>query len=117
MYIPHISKCPICGEELVGSLQGSCQAFSCYTPLADQPLHYYSHTVAPYAANRIDSQEFSVKLKNKWIIFSNNYLTELSTIKFSTYTHQDMATSFLLVPDFPNLENLKNKIRMTLTFG
>jgi len=116
MYILHISKCPICGEELVGSLQGTFQVFTCYAPLAEQPLHYYSHTVAPYA-NGIDSQEFSVKLKNKWIIFSNNYLTELSTIKFSTYTHEDMVTSFLLVPDFPSLENLKNKIRMTLTFG
>jgi hypothetical protein len=123
MKIRNTINCPICHgvltldrEPRVSGMQGACQAFECYTPLDKMPLHYYSHMVRPEKPNKIISQEFSVDLGNRWVLVTNNYLTQKSYIRAGQAT-ADLEVSTILVADFPNMENLKNKIKMVIVFS
>jgi hypothetical protein len=122
----HTLQCPICQQPLLAEegsrhrvprgMQGACQAFICYNPLANLPLHYYSHVVVDSNLDLIIFQEFSVDLDNKWIIFANNYVDETSSIR-SSKNVEPLDVPVLLLPDFPNLDSLKSKIRMSLVFS
>jgi hypothetical protein len=126
MIISHILQCPICQGTLhqeVGNhlhvprgMHNTCRVFICYSPLANLPLHYYSHVVSTADSNEIIFQEFSVDLDNRWIIFSNYYVLETSSIKFSK-DGDPLIISVILFPDFPKLESLKSKIRLSITFS
>lgn len=98
------------------SLQEACQSYECYRPLAESPLHYYNHLVTIGGARGIIFQEFSVHLGHKWVILENNYKTETSMVRLSS-GQTPMEIPSLIMPDFPDMINLKNKIRMILTFG
>jgi hypothetical protein len=120
------SKCPICSkifvvEETEGwriKIHGIAEArvFLCLNPLASDPLHYYTHIVDTSSPNQMAIQEFSLDLGNKSVLFSNDYVKKNSQIKF----HKDgtpLVFPALLVPDFPKLVSLKNKVRTIITFG
>ena len=124
MKIRNTNNCPICQGVLTldadpprrTSMQGTCQSYDCYTPLDNMPLHYYSHMVRPAKPNKIISQEFSIDLGSRWVILTIDYSAKKTYIK-SSHNTEALAISVVLAPDFPDMENLKNKIRMALVFG
>jgi hypothetical protein len=124
MKIRNTNNCPICQGVLTldvdpprrVSMQGSCQSYDCYTPLDKMPLHYYSHTVRPVKPHKIISQEFSIDLGNRWVILTNDYSARKTYIK-SRHDTDPLMVPVILMPDFPDLENLKNKIRMAIVFS
>lgn len=128
MNVPHRRTCPICQQDLQesdssplysmpASASGSTyQLFLCLTPLASDPLHYYSHIVKNSDPFSIVFQEFAVDLGSRYVLFSNNYYEGKSLIK-STKDIEALEVPIVLVPDFPNLEGLKKKIKMSLTFS
>lgn len=129
MKIHHTDHCPICRQTLkrddVNPLYGNSSSsatssqfniFICCSPLADDPLHYYTHTVETEEPSWIVSQEFSVDLGARYVLFSNHYKVDKSYVK-SGKEISPLEIPALLVPDFPNLESLKKKIRMTIVFS
>jgi hypothetical protein len=122
----HYYNCPICGMQCgiekknqynhVLRMQGSFQQFLCMNPLAQDPLHYYSHMVDPAEPNIVIYQEFSLDLGSKSVLFANNYNTQLSIIK-SSYDTKPLELSFIIAPDFPHLTSLRKKVRTAITFS
>lgn len=117
----HKPNCPICGqklevtvEQVTAGLQGPCQEFLCYHPLANDPLHYYSHKVWN-GRKRIVYQEFEVNMGNRPIIFVNNFENQTSCVRIDK-DKKPLEIPLILRPDFPTLEGLKNKIRMAIVF-
>jgi hypothetical protein len=117
------THCPICKGVLVndnGSVHGgstfSLEKFSCYNPLASDPLHYYHHQVNPVDPDTLAYQEFSVNLGHRYIIFSNHYSLHTSFIKTARGA-EPLMIPVLLIPDFPSLEKLKNKIKISMVFS
>lgn len=127
VFIQNFLNCPICSHALEnfkgydklvaqkiaqGRWQGICQ----YTCNLSTTNHYYSHGTILTQPDNIIFQELSVEVPNKRILLSNNYFGETSLIKF--YDHSSpISIPTILVPDFPDLEKLKNKIRLAITFG
>ena len=118
----HKADCPICGRELeegiehvTAALQTPCQEFSCYHPLVNDPLHYYSHKVWRGGRKRIVYQEFEVNMGNRPIIFVNNFENQTSHVRIDK-DKKPLEIPLILRPDFPTLEGLKSKIRMALVF-
>jgi len=119
-------SCPICGgnfridthkyNRFTPVVQGPCQVFLCFNPLANDPLHYYSHTVEKSLPDRIVYQEFSMDLGNKSVLVINNFDAQKTGIK-SSKDAQPLELEFLIIPDFSNMELLKNKIRTAITFS
>jgi len=143
MKVKHVNKCPICHQNLEqdkinplysnvhpsgwqqpcavarlfsGAVQDVCQVFMCLSPLADNPLHYYSHVVMTTDPKWIISQEFSVDIGSRYVLFSNDYLNDKSTVK-SNREAQPLDIPVLLIPDFPSLEGLVKKIKLSITFS
>ena len=122
----HFYNCPICGMQcrvederdfnFVLRMQGSFQQFLCINPLAEDPLHYYSHMVDKAAPNTIIYQEFSLDLGSKSILIANNYITQTTAIKNSRES-KPLELSFIISPDFPYLTSLKKKVRTAITFS
>lgn len=118
--------CPICGqacrhEEVRGydtplRVQGTCQTFLCYNPLATDPLHYYNHVVLDSAPTLVAYQEFSLNLGRKYVLFANNYKQNKTQIR-NQRNEVPLELAFVVVPDFPSLESLKSKIRMAMVFS
>jgi hypothetical protein len=125
MKVKHTNQCPICQKELKqdninpvygGHPRSQPLIFICCSPLADDPLHYYTHTVMSEAPEWIITQEFSIDLGTKYVLFQNNYDLELSSVR-SNKEIDALAIPILLVPDFPQLESLRKKIRLSITFS
>ena len=125
MKIKHIENCPICYKELRstninpiygGHPRSQPVIFICCSPLAGDPLHYYTHTVNVDAPGWIDTQEFSIDLGNKYVLFYNNYTIPVSSIR-SGKNLDALVIPMVLVPDFPKLESLRKKIRLSITFS
>ena len=122
----HFYNCPICGKQckveesrdfnFVLRMQGPFQQFLCINPLAEDPLHYYSHMVDKSEPNRIIYQEFSLDLGSKSVLVANNYLTQTTAIK-NNRESSPLKLSFILDPDFPYLTSLKKKVRTSITFS
>src|SRR5271154_3609887 len=113
------THCPICQGVLCNDNDGgqySLEKYSCYNPLASDPLHYYHHRVSQVDPDTLSYQEFSVNLGHRYIIFTNNYSMDTSSIK-SAKGSEPLVIPILLMPDFPSLEILKNKIKMALVFS
>lgn len=118
--------CPICGKtcevdevpgwKTLARVNGRCQVYNCYNPLATNPLHYYSHTVDKDNPEFIIYQEFSLDLGTKSILFGSDFHRQKSTIK-SVRDVEALELDFIIVPDFPNLESLKKKVRTAITFA
>lgn len=119
-------NCPICGNKCSVSeesgynrqlnMQGPRQVFSCYNPLVNDPLHYYSHVVEKSDPNKIAYQEFSLDLGSKNIMFANNYVVQRTSIT-NTHEAKPLELKFIIEPDFPYLDSLKKKIRTVITFS
>lgn len=120
--------CPICGQKcckettpralglsLKNITQRLCQVFSCYNPLPNEPLHYYSHVVEESSPDKIIFQEFEIDLGNKSVIFGVNYNNQKSYIKTSQNL-KSLEVPFIIVPDFSNLVSLGKKIRTVIVF-
>lgn len=127
MKIQHTNFCPICRKELkqeeinplfAQAYPGSTRPgliFICCSPLANDPLHYYVHTVKRDDPGLINFQEFTIDLGSKYVIFRNDYEGEKSAVK----SNKDIAALMVpfLVPDFPKLESLKKKIKLSIAFS
>lgn len=119
-------NCPICGKTLevdeepgwktTARVQGTCLVSNCYNPLALNPLHYYSHVVDKDAPEVVLYQEFSLDLGTRSVLFGSNFQQEKSTIK-SVKDVEPLELDFIIIPDFPDLESLKRKVRTALTFA
>ena len=126
MKVPHINYCPICHKDLEqeeinsihsafpysGTLGGN---FICLSPLANDPLHYYAHIAEGAEPSWISFQEFTIDLGSKYVIFRNDYEGEKSSVK-SNKDIEALSVPFL-TPDFPNLESLRKKIKLSITFS
>jgi len=124
----HFYNCPICGKELkvnnnegkdnyVQRMYGSFQQFLCFGPLAEDPLHYYSHlTDKNGKANTLSYQEFSMDLGNKSILVAHNFVAQTTLIKVDHNT-KPLELFFILSPDFPYLTSFKRKVRTAITFS
>ena len=122
----HYFNCPICGQVCREETQdgwnssirvsGKVTNFLCYNPLAQDPLHYYSHIVNNSEPNKIAYQEFSVDLGKRSVIFAINCNSQVSIIKDNSDA-EPLELNFVIVPDFPSLYSLKKKIRTAITFG
>jgi transcription elongation factor Elf1 len=121
----HFYNCPICGmdcrvedspKDFNVLLNRNCatQQFFCLNPLAQDPLHYYSHIVDKSEPNRIAAHEIRVDLEDRYVVLVNNYQIQRSYIR--TDSGKYPMETVLLVPDFPYLTSLKKKIRTALTF-
>jgi hypothetical protein len=119
--------CPMCGqacrteEETRGYntplyVQGACQVFLCHTPLATDPLHYYSHIVEKSKPDVIAYQEFSVDIGRRYILFANNYKQEKTLIR-NQRNENALELPFIIFPDFPDLTSLKSKVRLSMVFS
>src|SRR5581483_8360840 len=113
MKVKHTQVCPICKNELAQDKlhqkfgkQDACQVFICFSPLADDPLHYYSHTIKDDGSDWIIFQEFSVDIGSRYVLFNNDYETDKSSIR-SAIGQEALDIPVLLIPDFPSLDNLK----------
>jgi hypothetical protein len=119
-------NCPICGqlcrhEEIRGydtplRVQGTCQTFLCYNPLANDPLHYYNHIVLNSDPLLLAYQEFSLNLGHKYVLFGINYNKNISLIK-NQRNEAPLELGFVIVPDFPDLDSLKSKTRTAIVFS
>jgi hypothetical protein len=129
MKISQINICPICRQVLKKNninplyninsqvpLREVGDIFICCSPLANDPLHYYAHVVEKQEPYRIIFQEFSIDLGAKYVIFRNNYEVNKSFIN-SNRAKELLEIPILLIPDFPDLESLKKKIKLHLTFS
>lgn len=126
MKVKHIQSCPICGGELRQEqsnplyqlqMRDSGQIFLCFSPLFNDPLHYYSHTVATDNSDWIISQEFSINIGSRYVMFYNDYQLDQSSIRSDARSAETLQIPILVIPDFPNLENLKRKIKLSITFS
>jgi hypothetical protein len=111
------NNCPICGLTLhqQKDTHELSLLFLCFNPTIDDPLHSYVKKVDKIA-DQIINEEFSVKVGNKYFLFSNNYLEQKSIFKSDNDKLASTCTSFI-IPDFPKLDNLKSKIQLISTFG
>lgn len=122
----HFYNCPICGaacdhDEAEGyntptHAQGKCDVFLCVNPLANRPLHYYSHIVEKAEPTVISYQEFTIDLGSKYIMFGLDLVRQKTIIKNSK-RDKGLELDFVLNPDFPSLLSLVKKIRTTITFS
>jgi hypothetical protein len=116
--VQHI--CPICHQEcdlkdIHTNGRPGVNNFLCYAPLANEPLHYYSYSVV-VPQNIATTEEFSLDLGNKAVIFAIDFQKKTTAIK-SKYLTLPLSFDFIIVPDFPNLISLKKKVRTLITFG
>lgn len=119
-------NCPICGKtcevdevsgwKIAARVNGMCRVYNCYNPLANNPLHYYSHVVEKENPEFLIFQEFSLDLGTKSILFGINFQHQKTTIK-AVRDVDALELDFIIVPDFPNLESLKKKVRTAITFA
>lgn len=119
-------NCPICGKACSSSKDtgynsslgksGRYMLFFCFNPLVTDPLHYYNHIVDESIPNQIALQEFSLDLGNKTVLVCNNYQSEKTFIRTSKEA-SPLEVSMIIVPDFPELNSLKKKIRTSLVFS
>ena len=124
--LSHYIDCPICkqtckseqgnGRDTPLNMQGPCQVFLCHTPLANAPLHYYSHIVDPAEPNVLAYQEFSIDLGGKYVLFANDFTKNMSVIRHHRHD-KPLEFNFLLEPDFPTLSLLAKKIRTVVVFS
>jgi hypothetical protein len=112
--------CPICGQQCLTEqeyrVQGACQLFLCYAPLAKRPDHYYSHVVELAAPEKISWQEFSLDIGSRLVLLSVDYKRGRTTIK-NPSVDKSIQLDFLLVPDFPHLTNLSKRAKLAMVFG
>jgi hypothetical protein len=66
--------------------------------------------------NKLAFHEFSLNLGNKSVLFSNNFLIQKSLIK-NNKDSKPLELGFVIMPDFPNLDSLKKKVRTAITFS
>lgn len=122
----HFYNCSICGNECNAAetegyntpthAQGKCVVFCCITPLANNPLHYYSHVVVDADPNMIAYQEFSVDIGSKYIMLALNLVNQKTLIK-NTKRDNGLSLDFIISPDFPGLHSFIKKIRTVITFS
>ena len=132
MTIPHIYSCPICFRPLICEekkteatdylTQGACQelsrAWGCDFSLDVAPLHGYRHLVTKSVPDQAIYQEFAFLIKPwKNVVICNNYINNTSRLLLKYENCETISFSNILVPDFPSLEKLKNKILTILTFS
>jgi hypothetical protein len=117
------THCPICQGVLCFDNDGRLsnpsptgEKLYCYNPLASEPLHYYHQQVSPIDPDTLSYQEFTVNLGHRYVIFANHYTLNTSFVK-SARGADALIIPVLLMPDFPSLENLKNKIKMAMVFS
>jgi hypothetical protein len=119
-------NCPICNHEFkIEKGRGyiydfhaasEVQVFLCLNPLVSDPLHSYTHIVDVDVPNQIAYQEFALDLGNKYVLFANNYKLQTSAIKNNK--HGDpLLFPFIIMPDFPNLNSLKNRVKTVIVFS
>ena len=118
--------CPICCHEFKKETgrgynydfhaANNVEVFLCLNPIASDPLHSYSHIIDTNNPDQIAYQEFAVDLGNKYVLFANNYQLQTSFIKNNKHS-DPLLFPVILMPDFPSLAALKNKIKTVIVFS
>ena len=124
--------CPICNNELIieedlfFKVKGRATSFTtnnkkvffarCFHPCTLDPLHYYSSCVYPNKLSEILVEEMSLNLGSRSVLFSNQYLTGKSYI-WSKKDSEQIELPFIIVPDYPKLTKLINRVKLSITFG
>lgn len=119
-------NCPICGvlctvHKVEGfhallNKSGRFTEFFHFDALATDPLHYYTHIVDESAPTIIACQEFAIDVGTKVLLVANDYQQQKTFIRTSRYT-KPLEVPMIIIPDFPDLEILKRKVRTSLVFS
>ena len=124
--------CPICNNDLIieedyfFKIKGRSTMFltnnkkvffaRCFHPCTLDPLHYYSSCIYPYNLSELLVEEMSLNLGNRSVLFANHYFREKSYV-WSKKDSEQIELPFIIVPDYPQLTKLINRVKLSITFG
>jgi hypothetical protein len=128
--------CPICNNKLLiqsGKVTGfdfvkkfcnfnttfhvkTILSATCFHPIQNDPLHYYGHYSDAANPDTILADEMSIDIGRRNVLFANVYCQDNSLI-WSKKDSKPLELPFIINPDYPDLKNLKKRIKLSITFG